>query len=306
MTKAWNQLLYWLSNAGDGSYEQLDKVCKRLQLEEHTWRVRRQLQLLGHIEVQPGAQRWSIAPSSWVQTPDRDRWFLCGQRSAAWLQHPQLKHSPQSAGPDIWFAERPLELEPGHLIHEAGCSARQLREILLPMEAWISDLVPVPLHHHPSQYAIRRWHPEQRCFEAYTYQTGVAFKRGIYEFKRDVGRYTAEFRLYFDANDIHKGSDQFLVADFTGLRFVSEYNSGMGLKARYNPQSRELWLLKIQRWPYIYERCLILCQGELPRLVTVDGQESLYYQQIPEDLLQAFTSDLSDVAIEMTEDSLYV
>ena len=243
----YNQLLYWLSAAGQGSYDQFKQVCAQLGIQEKAYKVRRNLQLLGHIEVQPGARKWSIAPAAWVQSPrmsesEPTRWFLCGQRSAAWAEHPELQQQPQSDGPDCWWAETPCELsrlQP----EQAGCTSEKLLHILVPMARWVDELVPMPLQHHPRLYNIKRWNAQQEAFVSWP---RTDFELGIYQFERNVGRYDARLMLYYKP-DQPKGKE-WLVADFTGLRFANEYHQAeQELIFCYNRQSGELWVPAQQR-----------------------------------------------------------
>jgi len=134
---------------------------------------------------------------------------------------------------------------------------------------------------------------------------GNMFESGVYQFKRNVGRYDAEFLLYY-----HDGlpSDRcWLVADFTGLRFVSNYFEGLGLETHFNAVSGDLWIPENQCWPYIYERCLILCSGLLPRAQRLNPRfEMRYYARIPQRFLDRFASPLLDLHITETQETHYV
>lgn len=300
LSLAYNQLLLWLSHKGQGSYEQLQYACEQLGLDA-PHRVRRHLQLLGHIEVKPGAHKWSIAPASWVQMPLSKHWFLCGQRSAHWLESKALKTTAQATGPDCWWAESPINDLPGPVIPlvQAGETASRLAQHLIPIERWIEELVPVPLLHNPSAYTIEIWNSDSQRFERWPKHK--PFERGVFQLRRDMGRYESSTRLYYlpRAKDPKK---PWLIADFTGLRFVSAYHGGMGLHCRYNPKTGELWLAAEQRWPYIYERCLILCSGCLPEQV---GDE-LYYRQLPEPLVRYFVDELMDAKLQQTRETRHV
>lgn len=312
----YNALLYWLSHKGIGTAEQFRHVCQRLGLAA-PHRVRRHLQLLGHIEMQQGGHKWSVSPASWVQAAaqagESERWFLCGQRSAAWQAAEGLMCEPQEQGPDLWWASAPIALpEPQVPVVVAGPTAEKLRPMLIPVAQWVEDLVPIRLLHGVSSYdSIEKWDPDHLRFVPWKKHS---FERGVFQFKRDMGRYESSLRLYYLPP--RKGQKQtsqqhWLVADFTGLRFVSAFHGGFSLIVHYNSNTGELWIPEDQRWPYIYERCLILNSGQLPRKVTRDlGTDQparwLYYSRISESTLVYFIDQLMDGRIEATEETLYV
>lgn len=259
----YNALLYWLSTKGSGSMEQFFRVCTLLQVPDKPYRVRRNLQLLGHLEVKLGARAWSVAPASWVRMPGQTRWFLCGQRSSRWQKHPALQITPQSNGPDRWESDEPLNFEDNVAIADAGCTAENLLQILVPIQTWIDELVEQPLLHAPSAYRIDRWNLKIQAYEPWH---AMHFERGIYRFRRVVRHYEKSSTLYNHPTEQQK--DRWLVADFTGLCFANHYyEQQRPLGFRYNPDSQELWVPFLLRWPYIYERCLVLSTGRLPEIV---------------------------------------
>jgi len=66
ISSRYEQLLYWLSAIGNGTWESFKKSCEALKLEEPK-RILRRLKLLGHIESSQDGSRWSVAPIAIVK-----------------------------------------------------------------------------------------------------------------------------------------------------------------------------------------------------------------------------------------------
>ncbi|MHC5719637.1 MAG: hypothetical protein ACYTX0_48245, partial [Nostoc sp.] len=88
MSRRYEQLLYWLSALGSGTWESFKKACAALKIEEPR-RILRRLRLLGHIEFSPDGYRWSIAPIAIVKITSESNFqefILCGSRSINLLE----------------------------------------------------------------------------------------------------------------------------------------------------------------------------------------------------------------------------
>lgn len=293
MTEAFNHLLYWLSAQGDSTYEQFQYLCQQLKFGIQAHQVRRHLQLLCHIEVPPGAKHWGIAPAACVQIPDTDTWFMVGQRSIQLAQWQGLERIPHPEGPDCLKGHGDIPQIPGLAIEWAGCVADNLLQRLLPINQWIDELVAIPLLHPLSEYFIERWDADR---EQFLPKGRDDFQRGIYQFKRRAGRYETEIRLYY-----HDERREFLVADFTGLRCIQRYDKGLPLEAIFDRKTRQLWVPENQRWPYIYERCIVLASGQLPIKSPLPGHTKpwLCYQHVPLRFMKRYTRELLDIHIEV-------
>jgi len=315
--QGYNALLYWLSSQGQGSMEQFDRVCQTLKLPEKSAHIRRNLQLLGHIEVKPGAKKWSIAPPAWVQRPaghpDESGWFLCGQRHASWAKHPDLQCQPQAHGPDLWWSPEPINVLTDIEIVSAGCTSEALLNHLDDIKTWSKQLNSSEPLRDPGLYQIECWDLETQAFKP-THNRAFDKRRyddaGIYSFTRQGGRQDEIFIRYFHPKSSHQSP--WLVADFIGLCFVNHYHQSMRqLGIRYNPATAELWVPLQQRWPFIYERCLILGYGLLPETVTGLefeglGHQWLYYRNVPVAFKQHLQDEILDARCIETKDSRYV
>ncbi|MBF2052763.1 MAG: hypothetical protein IGS03_04775 [Candidatus Sericytochromatia bacterium] len=299
----YNALLYWLSAKGKGSMEQFYRVCEQLQVPDRPHRARRNLQLLGHIEVKTGAGAWSIAPACWVRMPGEERWFLCGQRSARWQKQAALRITAQTKGPDRWESDQLLpDFGDSVTISDAGCTSEQLLQGLVPVNVWADNLNGVSLLRSASAYRIQRWNLKAQAFEPWQ---SLQFNRGIYQFSIDAGRYENRFTLYY--HPVTGRSTPWLVAEFTGLRFINHYHEQLRpLGFRYNRRSQELWIPLSQGWPYIYERCLVLMQGLLPEIIRGPVYEDigrlwLYYPWVPQHIAHQLGQLLSAKMIHTRE-----
>ncbi|WP_257235882.1 hypothetical protein [Nostoc sp. 'Peltigera malacea cyanobiont' DB3992] len=87
ISRRYEQLLYWLSALGSGTWESFKKGCEVLQLQEPK-RILRRLKLLGHVESSLDGKRWSAAPAALVKINSQlnsQEFILCGQRCISWL-----------------------------------------------------------------------------------------------------------------------------------------------------------------------------------------------------------------------------
>ncbi|MEQ9552355.1 MAG: hypothetical protein RIM23_22420 [Coleofasciculus sp. G3-WIS-01] len=83
ISQRYQQLLYWLSATGKGTWELFKKACQALELEA-PGRILRRLKLLGHIESSADGRHWSAAATSLVQIESQSetaKFILCGQQT---------------------------------------------------------------------------------------------------------------------------------------------------------------------------------------------------------------------------------
>jgi hypothetical protein len=79
----YQQLLYWLSSVGYGSWDLFKKTCSILDLDEPK-QVLRRLKMLGHLETSIDGKKWSIAPTAIIKVSSLDcipEYILCGQQN---------------------------------------------------------------------------------------------------------------------------------------------------------------------------------------------------------------------------------
>jgi hypothetical protein len=289
----WNLLMDWLSAQTHGTMEQFRHMCEQLDFALPYSQVRRHLQLLGHLDLRPGGKAWSIGPAAVVQRPDGQGWFLAGQRNTRLAQMPGLQVTPQAEGPDHWGGTGPVPVLPGLEVREAGCVAKTLLAMLIPLDTWIPQLVDYPLHAPLSEYTLKFW--DGAKFVDTSPAQRRALHRGLYQLKRNVGRYESEIKLYCESHLQPK--PRFVVADFTGLKFVDAYHSGDTLAAVHHPMTHTLWVPQRQQWPFIYERTLILCSGYLPTVTHILERPEPYlcYRHIPADFVSHYGRVLLDI-----------
>lgn len=302
MSEAWNQLLYWLSAQGDGSQKNLSQTCQTLGLAAKPDQIRRDLQLLGHLEVQPGAERWSITRPCWIQTAHKDAWFWTGARVPHTLEQERaqadLEITSQQGAPDrISRRTEPAD--------HVGCTSERLLGYLPDLAFWRAHLVQVDLHYPLAEYQFERWDVERQAFQALPGIPPISPDpyiadyegTGVYRLKKRVIRRPMDHYtkiLYWDGSI---GKKHWLIADFIGLRFAHFYDNPTDEELRfiYRESSAELWIPEHQRWPYIYERCLVLASGYLAEKTSLAGYDYplLKFRGIPRDYVEHF-EHLSD------------
>lgn len=305
MSKTWNQLLYWLTAQGQGSKQNFSQACQTLGFEAHPDQIRRDLQLLGHLEVQPGARRWSITRPCWIQTAQKDTWFWTGER-VPHLIPADLDVTPQANAPDrLSHANPPSELP------RVGCTSEQLLNYLPDLAFWREHLVKFHLHHPLGEYQFEYWNAKKREFIPLTGVPPISDNRqiadyqgtGVYRLKKKIVRHPMDQYakiLYWDGSI---GQKNWLVADLIGLRFAHFYDNPNDdeLTFVYHSHTGELWIPEHQRWPYIYERCLVLASGFLPTQASLpDFPDTLFlkYVGIPPRYVEHFESLTDSLKIE--------
>lgn len=287
MSETWNQLLYWITAQGQGSIAALSKTAQSLGLSHSADHLRRHLQLMGHLEVKPGARRWSVCRPVWIQQALGKSWFLAGERVPCSIQ-PQWQFSQQEQAPDRLSTEHP----PDHTL-DVGCTSRKLLNLLPDLADWRKNLVTYSLAHPLAEYSLERWEPDKKRFVTHL-KTLDKHAHGVYRLSKRVKRSPMDqypHCLYWDGD-----ANNWLIADFTGLSFAHIYDNGEGLTALYQPAHHCLWIPQAQRWPYIYERCLILASGLYPTQ-ELREQPYLKFEGIPQDFIERF-EDLLDLRIE--------
>lgn len=97
-------LLEYLSEIGCGSWAQFRDalVGSRAAPGRPPIWIARDLQVLGHIEFEPGSLRWVVCPPSLVELPDEDGTaaVLCGARSPGFLRRIVLMAEEHGGGHD--------------------------------------------------------------------------------------------------------------------------------------------------------------------------------------------------------------
>lgn len=301
--ESYNQLLYWLSVIGSGSWDTFRTICQNLLPPDSPppRQIFRRLRLLGHVEYQNKAKRWVICPPCLVQIGNvpHPACYLAGQRTpqmieqlsrqANWVS--RLFH-PGGLAPDcvrltfetMQLAETAVANVP-HL-RFAGDAANRLATLLPPLDEWQKELETLPSSHIVSgHYNFQQW-----CDNAFQ---PVAFggESGFYQLTRhDVEHNPPQFILFYNA-----GQECWQRGDWYDLRYLAQHRSGQIVPARYQPQTRQCAIHLNSRWPHLYERALVLASGQLPQIR--DGW--LYFTNIAPQLGQTLAAKL-DTSLEKT------
>ncbi len=269
--EVFNQLLYWLSSKGEGSWEQFRQVCRTLGLtSEAGWsahRIMRRLRLLGHVEYRhhPKPRRWWIAPPCLVlrsHTSDGCVAYLAGQRTPSLLdslrQRANLSRESQAhLGAPDWVGLTSDSLDQARHLTEstplrwAGDAAHHLSQCLPDVTGYQATLQTLPTAPVLSKYSVRRW-----C-QGNWEQVGLPSASGLYELQATATAYKKTF--FYEAT-----SDRWFEGDWYGLRFLSLHHAGQRCPVRYDSATGQLALPTAHRWPDWYERALVLASGRLP------------------------------------------
>ncbi|MGB3188127.1 MAG: hypothetical protein WBB43_01705 [Limnoraphis sp.] len=310
----YQNLIYWLSGVGNGSYELFKKTCQTLKLDEPR-RILRRLKLLGNLETSPNGKNWSITPTALVQvnSPDTNlEFFLCGQQSGQLLREieqyatlsfidqpkgdaPQCLHLQFNNSEDIFSLTTTVKENLGLTIHSVGNVAINLANILPSLEEW-KQQIPVLQGIVPSLYDWKRFDGNKFVEYVSPQETGMYQmwnREGCSTLTSDRPRMT----LFYDANE-----KTWRQGDWYGLRFLALHYSQHNCIARYDTATSCLAILHSQRWPELYERALVLASGKLPTIYQKNDQNLwLIYEKISMELAEQLTKKL-DIILEEGSD----
>ncbi|MDW8212769.1 MAG: hypothetical protein RMJ55_04380 [Roseiflexaceae bacterium] len=274
-TRQYDRLLAWLSATGSGSWQAFQQTWQKILGGKDTpSQALRRLRLLGHIETSADRKRWAVAPSVVFPITSGERagqWVLCGRRDARLLEHFRQKVNiefvPQDRGDGpatvYLHARDPKHMaticEPiERLVYQDKQAGLMLARLLPPLDRWKESL--------ESLQGIRPHAYWVKAFNGTTF-TEVSFsgKSGLYELwsldNHAAGRadLRPEYTLYYD-----EVRQQWLRADWYGLRFLARYEAGQSCPVQYSSTTHRLAAPFDWRWPEIYERALVLASGRLP------------------------------------------
>lgn len=286
----YEQLLYWLSALGCGTWESFKKACEVLQLKEPK-RILRRLKLLGHIESSLDGKQWSVAPPALViinSQPTFQEFAFCGQRCISFLTNLQeyaevirLNQVTGNAPPCIRLkVEESNPITKQLFIINAGNVSNQLAEILPDLRGWQQSLKSIP-GIVPSLYGWKQFDGNDFVERTFQNETGMY---QMWDIKcGDFSRMT----LFYEA-----ATDTWQQGDWYGLRFLALHYSDCSLIAHYDATTARLAIPFSQRWPELYERALVLASGLLPTYHKIEQHLWLIYENIPENLVEKLTKKL--------------
>ncbi len=297
-------LLYWCSARGTGRLEHLHEACYTLGLaspEHWAWPVLRTLGLLGHTEsVWNGNEcLWGIAPATVVQMcMDDGCHFLAGQRipalltklSSDWHISDQLSNGGPTRKIIVAdFNGGDVELSGGYRLLSVGCVSMRLAELLPDLLGWKTELRDDPgveIHSH----GFARYVDE--AFQAVPVGHLVP---GLYQVTKIDGRNARGVYRFYDSGG------RWLRGEFYGLRYLDAQLKGK-CRASWS-SSGDLDIIEGQRWPFLYERALVLASGQLPlKMKNRLGEVSLRYHGVSEALARLLCEKL-DVRMVRTNDA---
>ena len=294
LSRRYEQLLYWLSALGYGTWESFKKACETLNIEEPK-RILRRLKLLGHIESSSDGMRWSIAPTALVKVAsesDLQEFILCGQRSINLLdrlkQHAELQHINQPRGnapPRVRIQVDNsnniftlLEKISGEFsLTNAGEVSKQLANILPNIKDWKRNLKSLP--------GIVTSRYEWERFDGNDFvKSGLPNESGMYRMcNREISDRPLR-TLFYDAE-----RNCWLQGDWYGLRFLALQQMDYQCIANYHLNSKRLAIPASQRLPEIYERALVLASGLLPTYV----DSWFLYTNVEQEVVQILSAKLN-------------
>lgn len=234
------QLLWYLSSMGDGSWHSFSAAATTLGFAGNgdATRLARALRLLGHMETSEDGQRWGVTPARMVSTPSPDGGVL-HFRTGVRRPHADEERTEQAWAPD--------RLEACDDAPELQNPASAIADALPDVRMFLRSLSQVGgMSHHIS---LKRF--DSTGFVAATFDR----QPGMYEATSQSGR---TLTVYFDGNTWRRG-------DWYGLRYLTLFEAGVLMPARYQTESWQLAVPADQRPPELFERPLVLSSGLMPR-----------------------------------------
>ena len=285
------KLLYWLSSVGEGTRQTFSEACLTLGVVEdkqYSWSVLRRLRLLGHVDCSGDGTRWEISPSAVVIFPaEPANGFFAGQRLPSMLNN--LKedvsrhHQPDFQGPPR------LTISAGDCNSQSDVTEQTsatLSRLLSDLDGWKNSLPTIP-RLVTAQFEMGFWDGRgfQSCDTFYQEDGRYFGQSGMYHLSRLARGYRGETTLFFD-----EPGQRWLRGDWYGLRFLALEANGALVEVVHDSVSNSLLIPEAQRWPLLYERCLVLTSGLLPMSAT--NNNWLQYQEVPYDLAKTLCNKL--------------
>lgn len=299
LSQRYEQLLYWLSALGSGTWESFKKACDALGLEEPK-RILRRFRLLGHIESSLDASRWCTAPTAFVEVrseSDSQEFILCGQRSKHLFeklqQYATVKLGNQLRGdapPDVRlqldsqeeldYTVEQVRNQFGITIINAGNASLKLVTVLPELTTWKQGLRRLQ-GIVPSRYEWKRFDGNDFVECSFCGITGMYQMFPTEESDRPC------LTIFYDSE-----TDTWRQGDWYGLRFLALHYGNHQCIAHYHPTVACLAIPFSQRWPELYERALVLASGRLPSYQRTEQSSWLIYDNVGLELVEQLTTKL--------------
>jgi hypothetical protein len=301
---AYNDLLYWLSAYGRGTWQQFRAACQELGLDpkgEYARRIVRRLRSLGHLEFTNEGQNWFISPSCLVETSTGEEEycvFLAGQRSPHLIQNlqqvAQVESEPHPYGnaPEVvrvvFTSQDDAEdftksfTQQHHLVHLVGRADLRIASALPDLVSWEASLPALSLV--KGNYTYEQW------INNGFYPIELPKETGLYQLTHISTRFEhPQLTLFYNAE-----KDRWHKSDWYGLRYLMLRRTGEICDFHYDEHLNTLSIAKDQRLPDLYERSLILASGRLP----IHRHDQVIFGNISETLAHLVANKLEAEFIE--------
>jgi hypothetical protein len=296
--EAYNQLLYWISAIGQGTWQAFREACRILQLStsSEARHIFRRLRLLGHVEYLNNGSHWTICPSCLVKIADHgvSHFFLAGAQVPALVREildcdgVEIETKTNRGGPESVFLTLNLQADAQGIVNtlrqtctyfrDAGTASAKLADVLPELNGWYHEVLR-PIGVAAERYWLEKWNGEK-----FTASPAPPPSAGMYRLKNlDDRSQEPDHYYYFDPEP-----NQWFQSDWYGLRFLANYNLGIHAELTYEPRLEQLFAPSAHHLPDLYERALVLASGKLPSAVS-DG---LVYENINKALAETICTKL--------------
>lgn len=306
-TEMFNQLLYWLSFVGYGTWQSFKKICQYLGLIQQSIEARhifRRLRLLGHVEYYDNGRKWTICPACLVQASypqSHKTYFLSGQRTPKLIE--ALKRhatvdivlQPEGNAPacvrvvpesdshakELILTSHITQVVPMRFAGEAS----SLLASILPDLSGYQDSLTSLRHVVTSMYQLQKW--RQDGFIECPFQREI----GMYQFTLNT---TSDYKLFPFTLFYDPQKHIWLQGDWYGLRYLAKYYDHESCDVFYNTPESCFAIPTDYRWPDLYERALVLASGLLPE----SQGRWLYYGKVSQRVRKMLIDKLAAYKVE--------
>lgn len=257
-----NELLWYLSSVGKGSWAQLQRACRALGFDNEgdATRLARTFRILGHIELSRDGSEWSVNPPVAVgaRTPAGTLKFLTGRRTV----HETGEVTRQPLGPDRLVVEGEAEEFAAERI---ACSLPTVPELI----AGYTEVGHVDPHNN------KLFHYDLNGFSTRPFKGAPGFYKVATPSERTM-------HLLLDAQGTWRSGDWY------SLRFFHLAINQLLIQPEYDARSWQFAVMADQRLPEAYERALVLASGLMP----TSSRGWLIYPNVSPELAEAMTARL--------------
>jgi hypothetical protein len=302
-----NDLLFWLSARGQGTWPQFKAAVEELHLTDlsadgaepmednlgpsglpHYQVLRLNLQRLGHVEFSSddGDIRWRVTPPTLALTdaPDGPMGVLVGARSDSVIR--RVAESSKQLFRDIYAApDCPDQAVFRGPIHQLRAMASQAG-LLVQENAALALLSCIPSVDDPASrwqgvvptganWSISRWSVRDQTWQTITRKQFGSATNGLFKFSQ---RHQTIPVLVIR-------QEAFAVPMAVG-KFVQLHARRTRI-LRYDRQAKRLTIPATYRPPFLVERALILCSGRPPKYEILGGRGVLFYDDVSDQVARS-------------------